>query len=172
MSPHAVRIACLLAAGALGVLWRPAAAQAEAAHDTVGVQCVVQSASLNFGRLNPQRSPWVVGEGAARVACQNNTPEVRRVTLSVAFLGLGPQTAVLQSGHSALAVAFYQDARHTVRWGDDRHGAGALHLGLELTPGERKQLHLPVYALLHSPQQAATGVYLTHIPLTLTTLPR
>ena len=73
MSPHALRIACALAAAAFLVLWRPGAAQAEAAHDTAGVQCVVQSASLNFGRLNPQRSPWVVGEGAARVACQNNT---------------------------------------------------------------------------------------------------
>lgn len=172
MSRHTLRIACMLAAGALGVLWRPGAAQAEADHDTAGVQCVVQSASLNFGRLNLQRSPWVVGEGAARVACQNNTPEVRRVMLSVAFPGLGPQTAVLQSGHSALAVVFYQDARHTVRWGDDRNGAEALHLGLELTPGERKQLHLPVYAVLHSPQHAAVGVYLTHIPLTLTTRPR
>jgi spore coat protein U-like protein len=172
MSRPATHIASVLAAGALGLLWLPGVTWAEAANDSAGVQCVLQSASLNFGRLNLQRAPLVAGEGEVRVACQNTAPEVRRVMLSMAFSTPGPQTAVLQSGRSALAVAFYQDAQHAVRWGDEQNGAGALHIGLELGPGERKQLQLPVYALLHSPRDAAAGVYLTHVPLTLTTLPR
>jgi hypothetical protein len=43
---------------------------------------------------------------------------------------------------------------------------------MDFTPGEHRLLRLPVYALLHKPRTAAAGVYLSHVPVTLTTLQR
>lgn len=140
--------------------------------DTSGVHCLVPSASLNFGRLNLQRPPPVPGEGELVVACQNTSSEVRRVMLLQAFPSVGVQTAFLQSGHVAMPVLFYRDPQYTLRWGDDLNGAAALRVALDFTPGEHKWLRLPVYALLHSPRVAAAGVYLGHVPVTLTTLSR
>jgi spore coat protein U-like protein len=154
------------------LLWSPCAAHAGPDVDASAVHCILQSASLNFGRLNLKLPPPVAGEGEAMVACQNMSTEVRRVELSLAFATMGPQTALLQSSHGSLAVAFYRDAQFAWRWGDDRNGTAALHVTLELAPGERKELRLPVYALLHNPRDAAAGVYLTHVPVTLTTLPK
>jgi hypothetical protein len=138
--------------------------------DASVVHCVLQSASLNFGRLNLQRAPPVTGEGEAVVACQNTATELRRVDLSLSFATMGPKTARLQAGHGTLAVAFYRDAQFAERWGDDINGAAALHVILELGPGERRQLRLPVYALLNIPRDSAAGVYLAHLPVEVTTL--
>ncbi|PUE31757.1 spore coat protein U domain-containing protein [Limnohabitans sp. Jir72] len=145
---------------------------AGALDDTSAVHCLVQSASLNFGRLNLQRPPPVPGEGEVVVACQNTASEVRRVTLSLTFPTMGVQTALLQSGHGAMPVVFYRDAQFAVRWGDDLNGAAALRVALDFTPGEHTVLRLPVYALLHSPRVVAAGVYLSHVPVTVTTLQR
>ncbi len=172
MRRHAIRIASVLTASAIPLLWTPCLTHAGTEDDTSAVHCVLQSASLNFGRLNLQRSTPVAGEGEAMVACQNTATEARHVELLVTFPTLGPQTAFLQSSHGSLAVAFYRDAQFAVRWGDDHNGAAALHVPLELGPGERRQLRLPVYALLQNPRDAAAGVYLTHVPVTLTTLPK
>jgi spore coat protein U-like protein len=140
--------------------------------DASAVRCILQSASLNFGRLSLKRPAPVAGEGEAVVACQNVSSEVRRVDLSLSFATAGPQSALLQSSHGALGAVFYRDAQHSWRWGDDRNGAAALHVALEFGPGERKQLRIPVYALLHNPRDAAAGAYLAHVPVTLTTLPK
>ena len=172
MNRHAIRISSVLAASAIALLWSPCVTHAGPADDTSEVHCVLQSASLNFGRLNLQRPPPVAGEGEAMVACQNTATEMRRVELSLTFPTMGLQTALLQSSHGSLAVAFYRDAQFAERWGDDSHGAAALHVPLELGPGERRQLRLPVYALLHNPRDAAAGVYLVQVPITLTTLSR
>jgi len=143
-----------------------------AVHSTSAVHCLVQSARLNFGRLNLQRPPQVAGEGEVVVACQNTSSEGRRVTLSVLFPTAGVQTAFLQSGNEALAVVFYRDAQWTVRWGDDLNGAAALRVDMDFTPGEQRLLRLPVYALLHKPRTAAAGLYMSHVPVMLTTMPR
>ncbi len=79
---------------------------AGAVDSSSAVQCRVQSARLNFGRLNLQRPPPVAGEGEVVVACQNTASEGQRVTLSVLFPSVGVQTAFLQSGHGALPVVF------------------------------------------------------------------
>lgn len=150
--------------------WSDGMSHAGPTVDSSEVHCVLQSATLNFGRFNLQRSPPVAGEGEAVVACQNTATELRRVELALAFPTMGPQTALLQSGHGSLAMAFYRDAQFSVRWGDDRDGAAALRVLLELAPGERRQLRMPVYALLHNLRDAAAGVYLTHVPVTVTTL--
>lgn len=145
---------------------------AGALDDTSAVHCLVQSASLNFGRLNLQRQSPVAGEGEVVVTCQNTSGELRRVTLALMFPSLGVQTALLQSGHGAMPVVFYRDAQFALRWGDDLNGAAALRLALDFTPGEHSVLRLPVYALLHRPRVALAGVYLSHVPVTVTTLQR
>jgi Spore Coat Protein U domain len=140
--------------------------------DTTAVHCLVQSASLNFGRLNLQRPSPVPGEGELVLACQNTSSESRRVTFSLALPSVGVQTTLLQSGRVAMPVMFYRDPQYAMRWGDDLNGAAALRVALDFTPNEHKVLRLPVYALLHSPRVAAAGVYLGHAPVTLTTTPR
>lgn len=145
---------------------------ADPLNDTLTVHCLVQSARLNFGRLNLQRPSPVAGEGEVVVACQNNSSEVRRVTLSVMFPSMGVQTALLQSGQGVLPVIFYRDPQFAVRWGNDLNGAGTMRVDMDFKAGEHSLLRLPVYALLHKPGNAAAGVYMSHVPVTLTTLPR
>jgi spore coat protein U-like protein len=167
--PWVVRV---LAACAGILLSSPGVAQAGPDVDASAVRCIVQSARLNFGRLTLRRPQQVAGEGEAVVACQNTSTEVRRVELALTFPTVGPHTALLQSSRGTLAVAFYRDPQRAWRWGDDRNGAAALRIPLELGAGERRELRLPVYALLNSPRDSAAGAYLTHVPVTLTTLPK
>lgn len=170
MRRHVARMAGVLATLSMAWVWAPCAAYAGTAVDAVQVNCVLQSASLNFGRLNLQwRTPYA-GEGEAVVACQNTASEARRVVLSMTLASMGPQSAFLQSSHGALAVTFFRDAPHEMRWGDDRNGAASQQFPLELGPGERRLLRLPVYALLHNPRDAPAGVYLTRVAVMLTTL--
>lgn len=171
-------LACAMAISACGLQWTPIVAwagtitDATPAGDLAQVQCRLESASLNFGRLNLQRQSLVVGEGEAVVVCQNPSTGVRHVELTLAFPTMGLQTALLQASQDTLAVAFYRDAQFTERWGDDRNGAPALRVILELGPGERRRLCLPVHALLQNRRGAGAGVYQALIPITLTTRDR
>lgn len=153
------------------VAWAGAKAVASPTGDLAQVHCSLESASLNFGRLNLQQLR-VVGEGEAVVVCQNSSTGVRHVELTLAFPTMGLQTALLQANQSTLAVAFYRDAQFAERWGDDRNGAPALHIILGLSSGERRRLRLPVYALLQNRHDAGAGVYNAHIPIELTTQDR
>jgi spore coat protein U-like protein len=162
----------LLSACAGALLGHAATSHAGPAVDASEVRCLVQSARLNFGRIHLKQPQRVAGEGEAVVACQNTSHDVRRVELSLSFPTIGPATGFLQSGRGTLAVAFYRDAQYSWRWGDDRNGADALRVTLELGPDERRQLRIPVYALLNRARDAPAGTYMTHIPVTLTTLPK
>lgn len=155
-----------------GAAWAGAKIDASVAGDLAQVQCSLVSASLNFGRLNLQQPYRVVGEGEVVVVCLNPSTGVRQMELELAFPTMGRQTALLQAGQSTLTVAFYRDAQFAERWGDDRNGARALRVILELGPGERRRLSLPVHALLQTRRDAGAGVYLAHIPITLTTKDR
>ena len=169
MSGHFIRIVSLLAVEILGLLSLTFTARAQAVNNITAVHCIVQSANLNFGVLNLRRSLPLAGEGEVRLVCQNTSPQIHRFAVSLAFPTMGSQTSTLLSAHGSLAVVFYQDAQHVMRWGDDLNGASALHIPLELGPSERKQLHLPVYASLHSMRNVVAGVYRTQIPITVTT---
>lgn len=174
MSAYTIRMRM---AGALAVcvsawLGNPRLTHAESEPDATAVRCILQSASLNFGKFGLKQPTPMAGEGEAVVACQNVSTEVRRVDVSLAFPSMGSQTAYLQSAHASVAVAFYRDAQFAWRWGDDRNGFTALHIPLVFAPGERKELRTPVFALLHHPRNAAAGVYRTQVPVTLTTLPK
>jgi spore coat protein U-like protein len=133
------------------------------------VQCSLESASLNFGRLNLQQQFRVVGEGEVVVVCHNPSTGVRHVELTLAFPTMGLQTALLLASQGTLAVAVYRDAQFAERWGDNRNGAPALRVILGLGSGERRRLRLPVYALLQNRHDAGAGVYHAYIPITLTT---
>lgn len=162
--------ACTLQVGPI-VAWAGARTDDFPASDLAQVQCSLESASLNFGRLNLQQLR-VVGEGEAVVVCHNPSTGVRHVELTLAFPTLGLQTALLQASQGTLAVAFYRDAQFAERWGDDRNGAPALSVILDLGSGERRRLRLPVYALLQNRHDAGAGVYNANIPITLTTQDR
>jgi hypothetical protein len=168
--------AIVMAAGSLQVnpieAWAGAIRDAPPAGGLAQVQCRIESASLNFGRINPQREFRVVGEGEAVVVCRNPSTGMRRVELTLAFPTMGLQTALLQASQGTLAVAFYRDAQFAERWGDDRNGAPALRVILELDPGERRRLRLPVHALLQNRRDAGAGLYQAQIPVTLTTWDR
>ena len=171
-------LVCAIAMSAYGlqvspiVAWAGAKTDASLAGDLAQVQCSLESASLNFGRLNLQQQFRVVGEGEAVVVCQNPSTGVRHVELTLAFPTMGLQTALLQASQGTLVVAFYRDAQFAERWGDDRNGAPALRFILGLGSGERRRLRLPVYALLQNRHDAGAGVYHAHIPITLTTQDR
>ena len=167
MTGHAIQGLRVLGAMALALLWAACASAADAADNSAEVNCLLQSASLNFGRLGLHRPPLVAGEGEMVVVCQNTATALRRVNLTLAFPTMGHATALLQSSHGSLAVAFFHDAQFAVRWGEDGKGLAALHIPLELGPGERKLLHLPVYALLQNPPGAPAGVYLVNLPVTV-----
>ena len=170
MSGHFIRIVSLLAVDIFGLLSLTFAARAQAVDNITAVQCIVQSANLNFGVLSLRRPLPLAGEGEVRLVCQNMSPQNHRITVLLAFPTMGSQTSTLLSVHGSLAVVFYQDAQHVMRWGDDLNGASAMHIPLELGPSERKQLDLPVYALLYSLRSVVAGVYRTQIPITVTTL--
>lgn len=136
------------------------------------VHCFVKSARLNFGRLNLQRPSPLPGEGEVVVSCQNTSKELQRVTLSLVFPTLEHPTVLLRSDRGTLSVGLYKDAKFQVAWGDGMNGAAPLQLALEFTPGEDRLVHLPVHGLLVTPRVAAAGVYLSHVPVTLSTLQR
>ncbi|EMS81582.1 spore coat protein U domain-containing protein [Desulfotignum phosphitoxidans] len=172
---HAWLLACAMAMSIFFLQWRPvmvwagAATDDSLAGDLAQVQCSLVSASLNFGRLNLRQPSRIVGEGEVVVVCLNPSTAVRHTELALAFPTMGRQTALLRAGQSTLAAAFYRDAQFTEPWGDDRNGARALRVILELGPGERRRLRLPVHALLQNRRDASAGVYHTLIPITLTT---
>lgn len=171
-------LACAIAMSACSlqvspiVAWAGAKTDASPAGDLAQVQCSLEPARLNFGRLNLQQQLRVVGEGEAVVVCQNPSTGVRHVELTLAFPTMGLQTALLQASQGTLAVAFYHDAQFAERWGDDRNGAPALRVILDLGPGEWRRLRLPVHALLQNRRDAYAGVYHGLIPVTLTTQDR
>jgi spore coat protein U-like protein len=140
--------------------------------DLATVECNIQSTRLNFGTLTRTQPLWVQGEGEVTVTCQNLSQDVRTVEISVTFSRMGSHTALLQSGHDALVVDFFLDAQWTQYWGDGSNGGQALQVVMILEPGERKLLHLPVHALLQNRRDARAGVYLVHIPLQMTAVPR
>lgn len=148
--------------------WAGTDSDTSPAGDSAQVQCVLDSASLNFGRISPQQHLRVVGEGEAVVVCQNLSTGVRHVELTLAFPTMGLQTALLQASQGTLAAAFYRDAQFAERWGDDRNGAPAVRVMLDLNSGERRRLRLPVYALLQNRHAAVAGEYHAYIPITLT----
>jgi len=150
----------------------PSPASAESASVQDSVQCILQSSSLNFGRLTLLRSVLVQGVGEVVLGCQNLSPEVQSVEIFLGFPTIGSHTAVLQSTDDALAVNFFLDAQFTEHWGDDSNGAKSLKLLLKLGPGEHKLLRLPVHALLQNRRDAQAGVYLINAPVKLTTLQR
>ena len=147
------------------------ASAATAPDDPTAIQCSLESARLEFGRLTLQRPPPIAGEGEAVVVCQNPSASVRRAEITLAFPTMGPQTAMLQGGKGQLAVAFYRDAQFAERWGDDHNAAPAVKVLVELGPGERRRLRMPVHALLQIRRDAPAGLYQAQIAMTLTTLP-
>lgn len=163
------RIAARVVTAAL-LVWSACTTHADPLADDSAVRCSLQSASLNFGFLTLHRQSPVAGEGEAVVACQNSATALRRVELWLSFPTMGPETAVLQSNQGAITVAFFHDAQFAVRWVEDRSGLARQRILLELAPGERKLLHLPVYALLQNPRDAAPGVYMAQVPLTVNAL--
>ncbi len=164
--PAAKRIMAQCAMG-VGLLGAVCASAADAVDNSTEVICLLQSASLNFGRLGLHRPPLVAGEGEMVVVCQNTATALRRVNLALAFPTMGQSTAWLQSGRGTLAVAFFHDTQFAVRWGEDGQGLAALHIPLELGAGERRLLRLPVYALLQNPPGAAAGIYVANLPVTV-----
>lgn len=145
---------------------------AATAEDNTPVQCRVQSAQLNFGRLHAPQALQVIGEGEAVLSCHNTANNPRRVTLTLSFPTLGQQAAVLTQGPSALPVHFYRDAQLSQRWGDDLNGAAAWTLALDMAAAEHRLLHVPVHAVLFTARGMAPGLYLGRVPLTLSTLAR
>jgi hypothetical protein len=167
---RALAAATTIAAG--GGLTLPCPAHAGAAlDDPLQIQCHLESARLDFGRLNLHRPPPTAGEGEVVAVCLNPSPTVRRAALTLAFPTMGPQTGTLQGAKGQLAVAFYRDAQGAERWGDDRNGAPAVAVQVDLGPGEQKRLRLAVHALLQTRRDAPAGAYLAQIPVTLTTVP-
>lgn len=140
--------------------------------DSSPVQCSVQSAQLNFGRLRAQHPLQVIGEGEAVLSCHNTANESRRVTLTLLFPTLGQQAAVLTHGPSAFPVHFYRDAQLSQRWGDDPNGAAAWTMALDMVAAEHRLLRVPVHAVLFTTRGMAPGLYLGRVPLTLSTLAR
>lgn len=172
MSYQTIRLASLSFATFIAVLWSACPALAGTEGDSTLVNCALQSANLNFGRIYLKRSPIVAGEGEAVVICQNIATEMRHIELSFTFPTLGRKNVALQSGRGSLAATFYRDAQFAVRWGDDHSGSASRNIPLDLAPGERRKLRVPVYALLQIPHDAASGSYLTQVPITLTMLPK
>ncbi len=140
--------------------------------DSTPVQCSVQSAQLNFGRLHAQQPLQVIGEGEAVLSCHNTANEPRRVTLTLSLHTLGLQAAMLTQGPLALPVHFYRDAQLSQRWGDDQNGAAAWTLALDMVAAEHRLLHVPVHAVLFTTRGMYPGLYLGRVPLTLSTLAR
>lgn len=170
MKGMSMRYLIARAAMATLVVGSAGATHAAPLDDASAVHCTLQSASLNYGRLTLQRQSPVAGEGEAVVACRNTATSLRRVELWLSFPTVGPEIAVLQSGRSTITVVFFQDAQFAVRWAEDRNGTARRQILLELAPGERKLLHLPVYALLQNPRDAAAGVYMAQVPVAINTL--
>lgn len=153
------------------VLACPESAQAAPTLDAP-VECTLQSTRLSFGTLSQQRPSRVQGEGEVIVACQNLSQDVRTVDIAVGFSSMGAHTAVLQSNHDALAVDFFQDAQSAQRWGDGSNGGRTLQISVRLAPGEHRLLRLPVHALLQNRRDAKAGLYLVHVPVQITAVPR
>ena len=170
MTPEALRRGFAMAASASALMATPCVSGADTTEDASPVQCIVQSARLDFGRLGLHRPHLVAGQGEAVVACLNATQQMRHVELWLTFPTMGPQTAALQSRQGSLAVRFYQDAQFATGWSEDRGGAALPQAAVDLGPGERKVLRLPVYALLQNPQDAAADLYLLNLPITVTTV--
>jgi hypothetical protein len=158
---------CSLQASSI-LAWAGAKTDASPAGDLAQAHCSLESAIIKFGRLNLQQQFRVAGEGEAVVVCQNPSNGVRHVELTLAFPTMGLQTALLQASQGTLAVAIYRDAQFAERWGDDRNGAPAVRVILDLNPGELR-LRLSVYALLQNRHDAVAGEYHAYIPITLTT---
>lgn len=136
------------------------------------VECTLQSTRLSFGTLTQQRPTQVQGEGEVIVACQNLSPTVRTVDITVGFSSMGAHTAMLQSSQDALAVDFFLDVQCAERWGDGNNGGRTLQASVRLAPGEHRQLRLPVHALLQNRRDAKAGLYLVHVPVQITAVPR
>lgn len=131
------------------------------------IDCVLAGATLNFGNLDPRTRTTYPGVGEITVVCTNHSRVVRSAMLTLAFPTMGAQEARLQGRQEALAVSFYRDAHFTERWGDDRNGATALHITVEIMPGEQRRLRIPVHAQLQSPHGSTAGVYNTQVPIVL-----
>lgn len=140
--------------------------------DSSPVQCSVQSALLNFGRLHAQHPLQVIGEGEAVLNCHNTANDPRRVTLTLSFPTLGLQSAVLTQGPSALPVHFYRDAQLSQRWGDDQNGAASWTIALDMVAAEHRLLRVPVHAVLFTARGMAPGLYIGRVPLMVYTLAR
>lgn len=163
----------LLAALCLSLSSAPAAVLAQlptvAASSIAGAQidCVLAGATLNFGNLDPRTRATYPGVGEINVICTNRSRVVRSAMLTLAFPTMGAQESRLQGRQDALAVSFFRDALFTERWGDDRNGATALRIAVEIMPGEQRRLRVPVHARLQSPHESTAGVYNTQVPIVL-----
>ncbi|CAK0745301.1 Spore coat protein U-like protein [Gammaproteobacteria bacterium] len=131
------------------------------------IYCTLEAASLNFGHLHLRQRAATVGVGEIVVVCRNYSRTSCRIDVTLAFPTMGQQKALLRAKRGTLPVTFYHDSQFVERWGDDRNGASASHVVVELTPGELRRLRVPVYSLLQTSHDTAAGSYYAQIPVTL-----
>ncbi|CAK0748367.1 Spore coat protein U-like protein [Gammaproteobacteria bacterium] len=154
---------------AMAALWLSFSLHHAAASEINSAQiyCALEAASLNFGHLHLRQRAATVGVGAIVVVCRNYSKISYRIDVTLAFPTMGQQKALLRAKQGTLPVAFYHDAQFVERWGDDRNGASASHIVVELTPGEQRRLRVPVYSLLQTSHDTPAGSYYGQIPVTL-----
>ena len=131
------------------------------------VDCALGGAALDFGSLDPRTRTTYQGVGEITVVCTNHSRVVRSAMLTLAFPTMEAQGFRLQGRQEALAVSFYRDALFTERWGDDRAGATAMRIAVELKPGEQRRLRIPVRALLQAPRESTAGPYNAQVAIVL-----
>ena len=131
------------------------------------VDCAVAGATLNFGNLDPRTRNAYPGVGEITVVCTNHSRAVRSATLTLALATMEAQGFRLQGRQEALAISFYRDALFTDRWGDDRNGATAMRISVEVMPGEQRRLRIPVHARLQAARESTAGTYNAQFPIVL-----
>lgn len=141
---------------------------AATALSTVAVQCTLQSTRLHFGTLTMSTMHRVPGQGEILVACQNPSPMVQWVDLSVSQMASGRGAVTLQPQKAGLKAEFFLDAQATLPWGDGTQGTRSLQMRVRLDPGAYQVFRLPVHALLYRPVDAPAGVYGANMHLTMT----
>lgn len=159
-----IRVVCLLMVISL-------CSAESSADDLAQIQCVMASASVNFGKINLKQNSYISSEGELVVSCQNLSTTVRREKLTLSFPTMGSQSMLIRSATGVLPVMFYHDAQFSEQWGDDRNGASALQVMLELAPREKRRIRFPVYVLLQNRRDTTVGIYHSTVPVVLTTEP-
>lgn len=123
---------------------------------------LVNPRALVFGAYNPLVSAPLEAQASVDVVCSGTGAGRAQLSLLAGYSGRVHARA-LQSGRATLLYEVYQDAAHSVLWGDGTAGTSTLALTLRPGLNQRYYMHgrMPAY------QNVLPGSYVDVVPIQL-----